>query len=521
MSDVFRYTGSGSGGGVSGPGSSTDNAIARWDGTSGTLLQNSSAFVDDFGGISITQQVADAVTATALNIAAAAHINAPASTELIDVNIRLNRTVTFATGNLTDQRAFYIRAPTYAFNGSSTITNAYTFVVSGPPIAGTNATITNAFSMLSEDGDVCFTRATNAAMSVCFLGANTAGTARTVTFKGALSSTAPGADFNFKSSIARTAGSLFSVSNNTNSKLEVFWSGATLITESVVTGPRIPLLEIKGGAHTGLNSGTESTDVILDLARLVTFNVGALGIQRFIRVTRPTIAFSAGSTVSECVIAEFNAACSAGTNATIVNAKVIKAGGATTQVTNIDFTYSCYEVANHTVTMLGTTAMTSNQGVTGITIKPITVTDASAVTLDYASSLYIVGTPIAAGSLTITNTYSLFIDSGASRFDGIVYWAKGSNIASANDLPIGGDGNTFTITGTTQINAIQTKSLTAGTIFVLIFAGALTVKHNTTGGAGTATILLEGSVDLVTAANTVLTLVWDGTNFQEISRKVA
>ncbi len=37
--------------GVSGPGSSTDNAIARWDGTTGETLQNSLATIDDSGNI--------------------------------------------------------------------------------------------------------------------------------------------------------------------------------------------------------------------------------------------------------------------------------------------------------------------------------------------------------------------------------------------------------------------------------------------------------------------------------------
>ncbi|TDI52487.1 MAG: hypothetical protein E2O95_04180, partial [Acidobacteria bacterium] len=45
--------GGGGGGDVSGPGSSTDNAIARWDGTSGTLLANSAVYVLDGGKIGI------------------------------------------------------------------------------------------------------------------------------------------------------------------------------------------------------------------------------------------------------------------------------------------------------------------------------------------------------------------------------------------------------------------------------------------------------------------------------------
>ena len=39
-------------GDVNGPGSSTDNAIVRWDGTSGTVIKNSTVIVDDAGNVS-------------------------------------------------------------------------------------------------------------------------------------------------------------------------------------------------------------------------------------------------------------------------------------------------------------------------------------------------------------------------------------------------------------------------------------------------------------------------------------
>lgn len=76
-----------------------------------------------------------------------AHTGLTASTESNDVVFLLNRTVQFATGALTTQRAWSINAPTYAFVGASTITNAATAYISGAPIAGTNATITNAYSL--------------------------------------------------------------------------------------------------------------------------------------------------------------------------------------------------------------------------------------------------------------------------------------------------------------------------------------------------------------------------------------
>lgn len=51
--DELQFSGGGSGD-VVGPGSSTDNAIVRFDGTSGKLIQNSGGSIDDSGNISAT-----------------------------------------------------------------------------------------------------------------------------------------------------------------------------------------------------------------------------------------------------------------------------------------------------------------------------------------------------------------------------------------------------------------------------------------------------------------------------------
>lgn len=53
-----------SSGSVVGPGSSTDNALARWDGTTGALLQNSTIIVDDTGGLTGAQTVTIGATGT-------------------------------------------------------------------------------------------------------------------------------------------------------------------------------------------------------------------------------------------------------------------------------------------------------------------------------------------------------------------------------------------------------------------------------------------------------------------------
>jgi len=104
------------------------------------------------GSQSITQSVSTSGSPTALTLTGGAHTTLTASTEATDVNFNLARTVQFATGALTTQRAIRIQAPTYGFVGASTITTASTLSISGPPVAGTNATITNAYALNIESG---------------------------------------------------------------------------------------------------------------------------------------------------------------------------------------------------------------------------------------------------------------------------------------------------------------------------------------------------------------------------------
>ena len=106
------------------------------------------------GDAVLTPIAATSGSPTALTITGAAHTTLALSTEATDVNFNLARTVQFATGAITTQRAMRIQAPTYSFVGASTITTASTVSISGPPVAGTNATITNAYALNVESGNV-------------------------------------------------------------------------------------------------------------------------------------------------------------------------------------------------------------------------------------------------------------------------------------------------------------------------------------------------------------------------------
>lgn len=130
-----------------------------------------------------------------------------------------------------------------------------------------------------------------------------------------------------------------------------------------------------------------------------------------------------------------------------------------------------------------------------------------ASTITTAATLAVTAAPIAGTNATITNPLALWVQAGGSRFDGRQLNAQGADVASANDLTLGLDGNTFEITGTTQINAITIANWQNGTLVRLLFTSNPTVKHNTAGGAGTAPILLAGGVDFGATAGDGLTLL--------------
>lgn len=101
-------------------------------------------------------------------------------------------------------------------------------------------------------------------------------------------------------------------------------------------------------------------------------------------------------------------------------------------------------------------------------------------------------------------------------FQGRILASKGADIASANNITLGNDGNDFDITGTTTINTISATGWTAGSMVLLHFDSALTVSHNTAGTG--ASILLDGGVNYSAPANSNFLIRYNGTAWEEVSR---
>lgn len=97
----------------------------------------------------------------------------------------------------------------------------------------------------------------------------------------------------------------------------------------------------------------------------------------------------------------------------------------------------------------------------------------------------------------------------------------GANVASANNLTLGDDGNTFSVTGTTDVYTITTTGWTRGSQVTLECGGSqITFKNLTDSGAPSSAQLLLAGGDFEMSTADTLTLLFDGSVWLEVCRSV-
>lgn len=133
-----------SGGGSGSPGGTGSELQYRTGASTFGGVAGSS--VTSNGYVTLSPTASSSGSPSLLTVTAPAHTTLTAGTEATDLNLNLARTVQFSTGGLSLQRASRLRAPTYAFSGASTITDAVTLEIDSP-LAGTNATITRSTAL--------------------------------------------------------------------------------------------------------------------------------------------------------------------------------------------------------------------------------------------------------------------------------------------------------------------------------------------------------------------------------------
>lgn len=128
-----------------------------WSAGAASLSQDTSLARGSLAGLVATTSARTSGSQSYLSVITPADTTLTASTEALGIQFGGNSssaTVTrqFATGAITTQREYLFVAPTYGFVGASTIINAGTVVITGAPIQGTNATITNSYALWVQSG---------------------------------------------------------------------------------------------------------------------------------------------------------------------------------------------------------------------------------------------------------------------------------------------------------------------------------------------------------------------------------
>lgn len=381
---------------------SGDNSFF-WDNTNKRLgLGNATpATTLDITGnqpLNILQNAVATGTPTLAVITGGAHTNLTLSTEVIAINFNLAQTVQWATGAIATQRAMYIQAPTYAFVGASTISDATTLEISSAPTAGTNATITRPWALRIPTGGTLL-RGTNPVGGNLHIGSGTSAQQGAALYiaKGVYTTTTNVEQQNITS--VGTTQTLNAAGTTNNSSTNEF-TAATITASSAKNITNVSTVQIDGAPN------------MAGAGPAAAANASALYIGG--------ITFGAG---------------------------------ATTQTSAAALLYSTILVNAVTVTLLGSTNVTTNPAAQ-VYLGIMTLSAASALTYTAAATLYVAGAPVGggAGPATLTNGYAIWIAGGLIRSDATAALVVGgANITTAHVVDISRSAPTTS----TEIKALQ------------------------------------------------------------------
>ena len=210
---------------------------------------------------------------------------------------------------------------------------------------------------------------------------------------------------------------------------------------------------ITSGAHTAV---TATKQDLVVTAHTLTIT-GGYTSQTFNAFNQPTISAASGLTITNSSTVSITAPTVAG-SALITGTNALTLGSPVTGVSIANIASSTYSHLNAnatTVTLTGTTQITSACAAAAGRFEIITIAQSGgAVTVDAAATVYIAGAVAVGASVTLTKSYSLWIDAGLPRIDSVTANNTVATVMS-NVGPVGANTGiqewlTIDINGTTR-----------------------------------------------------------------------
>lgn len=260
-------------------------------------------------------------------------------------------------------------------------------------------------------------------------------------------------------------------------------NGALTISQAATTGTPSASATITAAAHTALTASTEFTEINFNLSATQQFATGALTTQRALRIQAPTYSAVGSSTITTAVTVDISGAPINGTNVTITNKIGLRVGDRLQINGTLDIVPPASTGTPQKPILLTAPAHTAltateqhdihlnlarnvqfttggsmaNQRAIYIDRPTYTATSATQTIVD-ATTVYLVGPPVASTNVSITNSRTLWVASGVTRLDGQLQMNELVVMGEARNFQFGSTTGTKIGTGTSQKIALWDKT---------------------------------------------------------------
>jgi len=129
-----------------------------------------------------------------------------------------------------------------------------------------------------------------------------------------------------------------------------------------------------------------------------------------------------------------------GNNVSTVATTLLRADASRTVASATSATWDGIDILGATLTLTGTTHITTATGLNMVTVRAPTITDSSSVTVDYAATMAIIGGPTVSGSASLTNPYALWVQGVSSTVSPI--FVTNAKAGSGIELQVSGTART-------------------------------------------------------------------------------